>query len=282
MNEYSTAESLFRLITNKKLAPHFFKTARLIRKNFFSLQNRARRHPNLIPVVNVDHPLDKTIPFHPKWAMTYHDFSAFWIRTAARLSREASPEAAADFITSMGDLYIAAAEVYTRHMSTTRRPRSFANIGCVAIQLFDPHLLCVPSLHVMVCVHTWIKARQLLETAAQSPANKTYIERLFDHAVFITESILYMKQHSVNCIPAALYAMTCFEPDIFTRKDAAIFTAALFKDERNAQIAPVDRAAIRAFVETSYAGYMQERENLLAAGNSDWTAPLIAFLKSCP
>jgi hypothetical protein len=281
MNEFGTAESLFRLITRKKLAPHFFKTVCLIQKNFFRIQSRARRHPDLIPVVNVDHPLDKTIPFHPKWVMIYHDFSAFWVRTAACLSREVSPEAAAGFITSMGDLYVAAAEVYSRHMSTTRRPRSFANIGCVAIQLFDPHLLCVPSLHVMVCVHTWIKARYLLENGGKGPSNKVYIEKLFNHAVFITESILYMKQHSVNCIPAAMYSMSCFEPDVFTRNDAAVFAAALFKDERNAEISPAERGAIRAFVETSYAGYMRERENLLAAGNSDWTAPLIVFLKSC-
>jgi hypothetical protein len=281
MNEFGTAASLFHLITNKKLAPHFFKTARSIQKNFFRLQSRARRHPGLIPVVNVDHPLDKTIPFRPEWAMTYHDFSAFWVRTAACLSREVSPEAAADFISSMGELYIAAAEVYSRHMSTTVRPRYFGNIGCVAIQLFDPHLLCVPSLHVMVCVHTWVKARSLLQNGGQpDKAREAYSGRLFDHAVLITESILYMKQHSVNCIPAALYAMSCFEPDLFPRNDAAVFAAALFKDERNAEIPSSDRDTVRAFIETSYAGFMQNRETLRAAGNSDWTAPLIAFLKN--
>jgi hypothetical protein len=281
MNEFGTAASLFHLITSKKLAPHFFKTARSIQKNFFRLQSSARRHPGLIPVVNVDHPFDKTIPFRPKWVMTYHDFSAFWVRAAACLSREVSPEAAADFISSMGELYIAAAEVYSRHMSTTVRPRYFGNIGCIAIQLFDPHLLCVPSLHVMVCVHTWAKARSLLQNESQpDKVREAYIGRLFDHAVLITESILYMKQHSVNCIPAALYAMSCFEPDLFTRNDAAVFASALFKDERNAEISAADRDAIRAFIATSYAGFMQNREKMRAAGNSDWTAPLIAFLKS--
>jgi hypothetical protein len=282
VNEFGTAASLFRLITNKKLAPHFFKTARLIQENFFRLQNRAHRHPGLIPVANVDHPLDKTIPFRPKWVMTYHDFSAFWVRTAACLSRAVSPEAAARFISSMGELYVAAAEVYSRHLSTTVRPRYFGSVGCAVIQLFDPHLLCVPSLHVMVCVHTWIKARSLLENKGPPDKDKAYIERLFNHAVFITESVLYMKQHSVNCIPAAMYAVSCFEPDLFTRSDAAVFAAALFKDERNAEIAPAERDAIRAYIETSCAAFMREREKLLAAHNNDWTAPLIAFLKSPP
>jgi hypothetical protein len=280
MSEYGTAISLFFLIANKKLAPYFFQTARLIQKNFFRLQGRARRHPALIPVVNVDHPLDKAIPFRPKWVMTYHDFSTFWIRTATCLSLEVSPEAAADFISSIGELYAAAAEVYSQHMSTTHRPRYFGNIGCAAIQVFDPHLLCIPSLHVMVCVHTWIKARHYLEIHSKGQPSKTYIEKLFNRAVLITESILYMKQHSVNCIPAAMYAMNCFEPELFTRNDAAVFVSALFKDERSAEIPPSERDAIRACIETSYAGFIREREKLLAAGNNDWTVPLIAFLKS--
>ncbi|MDR1231470.1 MAG: hypothetical protein LBK61_08730 [Spirochaetaceae bacterium] len=211
--------------------------------------------------------------------MTYHDFSAFWIRTAASLSVKVSPEAAADFISSMGALYTAAAEVYSKHMSTTRRPRCFCNIGCAVIQLFDPHLLCVPSLHVMVCVHTWIKARYFLE-ADSTGREQAYLEKLFNHAVFITESILYLKQHSVNCIPAALYTMSCFEDELFTRNDAAVFMTALFRDERNSEIPPAERDTIRAFIETSYAGFMREREKLLAAGNNDWTVPLIMFLKS--
>jgi hypothetical protein len=274
MREYGTAASLFRLIGSKKLAPPFFKTARLIQKNFFRLQSQARRHPGRVPVANVDHPLDKAIPFCPEWVMTYHDFSAFWVRTAAYLSRKAAPGAAGDFITTMGALYAAAAEVYSRHMSTTNRPRYFGNIGCTVIQLFDPHLLCVPSLHVMVCIHTWIKARSFLE-----PRDTAYIEKLFRHAVFITESILYLKQHSVNCIPAAMYAIRCFEPNLFTGDAAAAFVSALFRDERNAKILPADREAIRAFIAATYTGYMHEYEKLLSAGNRDWTVPLITFLK---
>jgi hypothetical protein len=279
MNEYGTAASLFRLITDKKLAPHFFRTARSIRKNFFRIQSHARRYPGIIPVVNVDHPLDKAIPFRPKWVMVYHDFSAFWVRTAAYLSRKVSSEAAGDFIATMGELYVAAAEVYSQHMSTTDRPRYFGNIGCIVIQLFDPHLLCVPSLHVMVCIHTWIKARHLLQTHGKGQWEEQYVERIFNHAILITESILYMKQHSVNCIPAAMYAMSCFEPELFARQDAAAFVTALFKDERNTDISPTERDAIWNFMSTAYNDFMLEREKLLAVGNNDWILPLIEFLK---
>jgi hypothetical protein len=280
MKEYGTAESLFLLIVNRTLAPHFFKTARSIRKNFFRIQSHARRHPALVPVVNVDHPLDKTIPFRPKLVMIYHDFSAFWIRTAACLFHEVSPEVAVDFISTMGELYARAAEVYSRHLSTTKRPRYFGNTGCIVIQFFDPHLLCVPSLHVMVCIHTWVKARYLFEVQNKGQVYKAYIEKLFNHAVLITESILYVKQHSVNCIPAAMYAMSCFEPELFTRNDADTFITALFMDERNAEISPAERDSIRSFIKASYTGFMLEGEKLLANENDDWTVPLIAFLKN--
>jgi hypothetical protein len=283
MKAYGTAASLVQLAVNKSLAPHFFKTARLIYKNFFRLQSYARRHPALIPIAHVDHPLDKSIPFRPKWVMIYHDFSAFWVRTAVCLCHAVSPQAAGDFIDTMGALYAVAAEVYSQHLSTTSRPRYFGNIGCIVVQLFDPHLLCVPSLHVMVCIRTWTKARYLLEhhgAAHPEKAREEYIEKLFHHAVFITESILYMKQHSVNCIPAAMYAMSCFDPGLFTRKDASAFVAALFTDERNTEIPAATRNEIRVFIETAYAAFMRERETLLAAGNNDWTIPLITFLKS--
>jgi hypothetical protein len=270
---------LFRLMLNKYLAPHFFSTARQINTNFFALQHRARRHPGRIPVVNVDHPLDNAVPFRPKWVMIYHDFSAFWIRTAVFLSRSVSLVAAGVFIDSIGGLYAAAAQIYTKCMSTTTRPRYFGNIGCAVIQLFDPHLLCIPSLHVMVCVQTWIKARYLLENSDAPQTEKLHAEKLFQHAVLITESILYMKQHSVNCIPAAMYAVSCFEPALFTRDDAAAFARALFTDERNAEIFPDARDAIRSHIEDTYAAFMCERETLQAAGNNDWTLPLDAFLQ---
>jgi hypothetical protein len=282
MKEYGTITSLFQLVFDKNLSPHFLRTARLINKHFFLLQRRALRQPGRIPVANVDHPLDKAIPFRPKRVMIYHDFSSFWIRTAVCLARSASPLAAGDFIDTLGSLYVTAAEVYSRHMSTTTRPRYFGNIGCIAIQLFDPHLLCVPSLHVMVCIHTWIKTRCFFQQCDASKSEKAFIDKLFDHAVLITESVLYMKQHSVNCIPAALYAMNCFESGLFTDEDASTFTQALFHDERNVEIPHAVRNDIRVHIETVYAAFIRERGQLLTAGNSDWTTPLIRFLENCP
>jgi hypothetical protein len=268
-----TAASLLRLLAHKTLSRHFLKTMSAVNEHFFRLQYRAHRQPGLIPVVNVDHPLDKAIPFRPERVWTYHDFSAFWIRTAAHLSR--TTKGAADFIDTIGGLYGAAAQVYRQCLSTTTRPRSFANLGCAIIQLFDPHLMCVPSLHVMVCIHTWIRARRIFEE--HGAAMEAYTGQLFDRAVLITESILYLKQHSINCIPAAMYAIHCLEGELFGEEEAALFTGALLRDDtRNGEIPSGAREQIRAHITAQRRAFIKEREN--SPADSDWTAPLAAFL----
>jgi hypothetical protein len=278
--------AFFLLVANKKLRLPFLKTVRSIYDNFFRLQRRLRRYERRRRgrdiAVNVDHPLDKAIPFSPRWAMIYHDFSAFWARAAVYLFRALPTGAGAvDFIETVDGLYVAAARVYSRRLSTTVRPVYFGNIGCIVIQAFDPHLFCVPSLHVMICIHTWIKARSVLERGGAAEREKAYISHLFEHAVLITESILYMKQHSVNCIAAAMYAVSCFEPDIFTRKEAGVFAAALFTNEpRNAEIPPAQRMAIRAYIQSRYDAFMDEWEDISAKDGTDWTAPLVAFLEN--
>jgi len=47
-------------------------------------------------------------------------------------------------------------------------------------------------------------------------------------ALAISQAILFVKQHSVNCIPAALYAMTRFNPELFPQEEAEKFIALLF------------------------------------------------------
>ena len=67
-----------------------------------------------------------------------------------------------DFIYTMGDLYAFAAEVYKRNMSTTKRPFYIARPRFFVIHMLDPHLMCIPSLHVMVVIHTYL---QFIEAA---------------------------------------------------------------------------------------------------------------------
>jgi hypothetical protein len=241
--------------------------------NFFFLQHRAARNPGLIPVSGVDHALDETIPFTPRRVNIYLDFVSFWIRSQGFLLaryKKAAREAVRDFIESMGRLYIFAAGVYRKNMSTTRRPLYLLRPRFVLIRLTDPHLMCIPSLHVMVAVRTYTKFAETAKLLGEDLREE--LEALRQRALKITEAILYVKQHSVNCIPAALYAMTSFSPELFPPEEAEAFAACLLRDEKVP--APEDREAIRNHIITLYRAFLAEGKNA-----PSWEYPLLAFLK---
>ena len=59
-----------------------------------------------------------------------------------------------DFVYEIGLLYEYAGRVYSKCQSTTNRPGVIADFNFIVIHLFDPHLHCVPSLHVDgLCLH---------------------------------------------------------------------------------------------------------------------------------
>jgi hypothetical protein len=97
------------------------------------------------------------------------------------------------------------------------------------------------------------------------------IEEVRRRALDITEAILYVKQHSVNCVPAAMYAMTCFDPGLFGAEEAENFASALFTGPGS----PGKSAEIRAYIIARY-------RRFLAAGGrgGDWRAPLLEFLRN--
>jgi hypothetical protein len=88
-------------------------------------------------------------------------------------------------------------------------------------------------------------------------------------ALDITEAILYVKQHSVNCIPAAMYTMTRFDPGLFSVEEAEDFVSALF----TRPFSPGKSAAIRAYIISRYRHFLAEGRN-----GGDWKEPLLKFL----
>jgi hypothetical protein len=214
----------------------------------------------------VDHPLDERIPFLPERVEIYLDFVAFWIRTAGFLIKIALVPAAADFIASIGKLYAFAAEVYARNLSTTVRPRYLKSVRFVLIHAFDPHLMCIPSLHVMVVIGVYTRFAALVRPAGDTFSSQR--TELKAGALAITEAVLYVKQHSVNCISAALYAMTRFDAALFPPEEAADFVSRLFVDGTlNAE----DAALIREHILALYRRFLTE-------GSASWEEPLLTFL----
>lgn len=242
-------------------------------KDFFALQFAVRLGLRRIPVVNVDHPIDERIPFEPGRIGTYLDFIPSWIRPLGWIGRRFGARAfatyAVEYLGLIERCYREAAEVYRAGMTTTRRPRYYKG-RFLAIHLFDPHLLCVPSLHVMIVALTWTFFRRAFAELGLGASEREALDaELFGGAVDITESVLYIKQHSVNCVPAALYAMTRITPDDLTPADVDTFVAHLFADGQ------LDAASeVRAHIAVGYAG-------LLAAGASDdaWPATVQRYIR---
>jgi len=249
--------------------------ARTVVMEFFLLQFAVKWGLRKTPIVSVDHPLDETVPFTPERVGVYLAFVAFWIRPRgyirARFGRDAERRYAVAFLALIDRCYREAARVYRVSMSTTRRP-AYRRGRFRAIPLLDPHYLCVPSLHVMgvVLAYTFYR-RAFAELGVDGDEAADLDRELFGGAVEITETVLYIKQHSVNCIPAALYAMATITPDDVTPAEVGAFVDRLFRDSPG--VAEGDAARIRAHVRDTYAG-------LVADGGeaSDWVDPVVRLL----
>ncbi len=166
------------------------------------------------PVVSVDHPLDKDIPFRPEHVQLYLSFIPLWLKSCAELyrlrGRKALP-AMRDYFTFIGDLYREAAEIYLTCQSTTARP-NYKKGPFRLIHISDPHLHCVPSLHVMlVAANYYWMAKIYKEWGLTCRRSRENLDWFWEQALSISESVLFIKQHSVNCIPAALFMLSSGE-----------------------------------------------------------------------
>jgi len=286
--------AFLRSIFLPSLRPAFFKCVPSIFYNFFYRQFRSAFLPGRVPVTKVDHPLDEKIPFIPAWVTIYLDFIYFWIRTISfflRRYRRRALEPMDDFIRSIGRLYAFAAEVYKKNLSTTKRPFYIARPRFFLIHLMDPHLMCVPSLHVMVVIHTYIMFADNARRLGDEEKLKAQMLEMRQGALAICQAILFVKQHSVNCIPAALYAMTSFNPKLFPVEEAEAFTAQLFSPappiceitaikREHPSAAPAtkvskeDQAEIKEYILTLYRRFLDEGKTA-----KSWEEPILKFLR---
>jgi len=297
----SSAYALIKSVFSPFLRPAFCKAVPSIFYNFFLRQYHAAFFPGRIPVTKVDHQLDKKIPFVPSWITIYLDFVQFWVRMLSffvRRYRRKSFIPVRDFITSMGNLYAFAAEVYSKNLSTTKRPFYIARPRFLLIHLLDPHLMCIPSLHVMIAVHTYTMFSVIAKQLGEEENLNDQIEEMEQGALAISRAILFVKQHSVNCIPAALYAMTCFNPGVFTPQEAERFTSLLFSPAPGKNITlencnvplrskvhpsaspstvipEADLSLIKSHILSLYSRFLEEKKTAV-----NWYDPLLIFLKT--
>jgi hypothetical protein len=245
-------------------------------RNFFLLQYKAAIFPWRFKISRVDHPLDKKIPFRPEKVDIYLDFVHFYIRILGFLLNffKKGHDHVNHFIESLGAIYEIAGAVYAKNYSTTDRPRYLKRLKFVVIHIFDPHLLCIPSLHVMVVIRAYTHFRNILKNLGEESRFAPQIEEARQRALGITEAVLYIKQHSINCISAAMYAMSRFD-NLFPQEEAERFARDLFKDA--ALISKEDGEAIREHIICLYRQFLDQGQN-----SSSWENPLLDFLASHP
>jgi hypothetical protein len=189
-----------------------------------------------------------------------------------RRYRRRALEPAKDFINSMNRLYGFAAEVYSKNLSTTRRPFYLAHPQFFVIHLMDPHLMCIPSLHVMVMIFSYTHFREILRFFGDESSLEAKIDEVNTAAALISEAILYVKQHSINCVAASMYTMSRFDPALFPPEEAEVFVSRLFVDPDG--FLAEDGVRIRDHIITLYRCFMDG----IRPGDP-WDAPLLEFLR---
>lgn len=264
-------------LTNPKILPHTVAYIHTVTADFFGLQFLRKFKLVRIPILNLETPLDKKIPFAPQHLNDYLGFVNFWIRPLAMLikilrSKNAAPYLA-EFFSLLKKSYKSAAQIYRFCMTTTRRPLYKKRTYFVILRALDPHYMCVPSLHIAIVSLCYAFFRDVLQKENFSAEQRElWTREIYEGAIKIAETVLYVKQHSVNCIPAALYMMTRIVPKIFSESDAQKFLSDMFVTRRDI---PQDaREEIVNYMKNLFTRFYEEGKN-----SDEWNAPIKNWMK---
>lgn len=267
----SVAKAAFRTLASRLFWPavHYI----LVVLNFFILpQLVARIFRRRYRIVSVDHPLDELIAFDPGKVDIYLSFIELWCRSIALIQERygrAAQRDVGDFLERLSSAYLQARSVYKRCLSTTRRPAKAANGRFRAMYFFDPHFNCVPSLHIMICCLVCLEIPAVFERRGRCDDLDEIKRVLRRRAVEISDSVIYVKQHSINCIPAALYMVSNSHPR-FDRAAGIDFADSLFRG----QLPEEQRLAIRDHMVGLYERFLDDPRH----GGPDYASVLVDFL----
>ena len=274
--EYKSIWTYLFLVFYPRTFIPFIRCVHTALHKFFFLQFSVTLRLRKIPVVSVDNALDKKIPFTPERISTYLDFIhslarplGFIISTFKGKKRA---EVCVKILNELRNCYQTSYDIYSFSMSTTNRPNYKKDRHFRLIHALDPHLMCVPSLHVAIMIMAWVVYREVFSSYDFDDEEKEcYTGQVFESARSITETVLYVKQHSVNCIPAAIYMMTVMLKGRFTIEDAVYFMDSLFV--QCTDISEEVKKEINTYIHTMF-----ERFVLEGSSEDDWTAPIKNWL----
>jgi hypothetical protein len=257
-----------------------FKIALTVLRYFFYPQFETRLFPRRRPVVRVDHPLDRQVPFRPDLVKEYLTFFFLWINSALHIARSFGRPgrlAFREYIIRMDALYRDCASVYLRCQSTTERPRRAANGFFSVIHGLDPHLHCVPSLHVLIVTVNALLGERFIRSLAGpeiGPWHEKAIAYMRQEALRITESVLFVKQHSVNCIGVSIFCLRAWYPEIGEAGALAVAEGLFTYEGRDLPCAGEVRSQAAALYRRLWADHE-------ASGGRSWKAVVLAYLREC-
>jgi len=263
---------------NKKTFSAELNLIRKVYVNFIKIQRDQKNNKTCLPLVFVDCCTDEKIPFTPEKVGIYLDFVKFFVRPISMLLKHyglrKGASKCAHYINFLASLYESAGTVYSYCLTTTHRPVCENNKKFEFIYRNDPHYLCVPSLHICIVAGCCAYFKNLFEKEHFSREERELWNReFFEDAVAIGESVLFVKQHSVNCIPAALYMLTVLHNDIYSAYDAIDFINSLFAHD--GIIPSADRTEI-----ITHINFMYERLLLEGAYCDSWQDPVKRWIRS--
>lgn len=276
----SAAHTILMILLSPRILIQVCITVRIILRDFFYLQTCLVPRRKRPPFVNIDHEIDKNIPFAPEWVEIYMSFIGLWVYTVTWMFFTFKRKSIPYIVKSLKEvkqIYLTAGSVYKICQSTTTRPEPVKGDRTFAlIHRMDPHLNCMPSLHVMIVTWAAFSLVPRITELASDYSDKSDIREITDYIIkragLITESILYIKQHSINCIPAALYVMQNLFPG-FENQYGKTFINKLFKTSHP----PVkDRKKLITFMEKLFDRFCNENPE------QDFRQKIINFLNSYP
>ena len=224
---------------------------------FFLPQFQTRLFPGIRPISVVQHREDASLPFVPSCVRSYLGYMAIWLKTLQYLYDAFGKQALTDIEQMIRDICLinyAAGRVYRLCQSTsTSRRTPPLNPYFILIRLFDPHLHCIPSLHVMTICYNYYKTRQIVMKLKDGQAGKEIyteaVAQTYTLALQITEAILLVKQHSLIDVGPSLFLLSSLFPD-YDQREVKRFIGGLFENRR--VIEPETKARLRAVILQTY------------------------------
>ncbi|MBN2433810.1 MAG: hypothetical protein JXK07_00935, partial [Spirochaetes bacterium] len=153
----NSMHTILMVILSPRIFIQVFFTVIIILRDFFYLQTRLVPRKKRPPFVNIDHEIDNNIPFAPEWVNIYISFIGLWVYTVTWMFFAFKRKSVPYIVKSLKEvklIYLTAGSIYRKCQSTTTRPAPVEGDRTFAlIHKMDPHLNCMPSLHVMIV--TW-------------------------------------------------------------------------------------------------------------------------------